>query len=159
MARTAAALVAAAGILLLAQAKVNRSEPSNEAWAIGALRAISSGQAAFAALNRGYAASLTTLTTGCGQRAFLSPDLAADPTVHRGYAVRIHVPPGTTSGPADCNGVATAVSYYATATPLQPTTGATRAFAVDATATIWTDTRGVAPTPPFKESATTRPLR
>jgi hypothetical protein len=159
MARTAIALVVGAGLIVLAQVTVNRRESSAETTAIAALRAITSGQAAFVAVNRGYAASLTTLAAGCGQQGFVSPDLRADPTIRRSYELRIHVPSGTAAGPADCNGIATAATYYATATPLQPTSGATRAFAVDPTGTIWVDSGGVAPTPPFAETATTRRLQ
>src|SRR4030088_1995365 len=59
----------------------------NEASAIGSLRAISSGNATYAGTcaGGGYAINLLTLATApAGGTAFISPDLAANPTVKSG---------------------------------------------------------------------------
>src|ERR1041384_5396673 len=63
----------------------------NEASAIGSLRAINSGQAAYSSscASGGYAASLVDLVTApsTGGGGFISPDLNADPTIKSGYSV------------------------------------------------------------------------
>src|SRR5207247_9735757 len=62
----------------------------NEASAIGSLRAINSGQAAYSSscAPGGYATTLADLFKApAGGTGFVSPDLAADPSTKRGYTV------------------------------------------------------------------------
>jgi hypothetical protein len=156
MASTPKIVFAAAALIVVAQANLRRSEPSYEASAIGALRAIASGQLAYQAASGGYAPSLTALAAACpnGQHGFVSPDLARDPTITRGYEIRLQAQPGARPGPADCNGVLTSTGYYASATPLRDAPGAIRAFAVDQNGAIWSNASGVPPKSPFEEKGT-----
>jgi len=161
MAKTIAAGFTIAAVLALAQVRVDRSESGAQASAIGALRAISSGQSAYAAVNGGYARSLRALGIPCpgSTTGFISPDIRGDPAVRNGYEIRLHASPSATPGRLDCHGDATATAYYATAVPVAPGTGATHAFAVDQLQTIWSDDSGLTPTPPFHETSTIHPLR
>ncbi|HVZ23705.1 MAG TPA: prepilin-type N-terminal cleavage/methylation domain-containing protein, partial [Vicinamibacterales bacterium] len=65
----------------------------NEASAIGSMRAINSAEVNYqgAGGGSGYAVLLATLATACpgGTQAFISPDLAADPTTKSGYTVTL----------------------------------------------------------------------
>lgn len=148
-------------VFVVAEIKVQRGEPSEEARAIGALRAVATAQRAYAAANGGYATSLNTLAAPCsGQRyGFIAPNLSSDPTALGRYEIRIHADTHTRSGRADCHGNSTARAYYATAVVLEPGGAAMRAFAVDQNDVIWYDAAGgAAPTPPFSESATVKRL-
>ena len=60
------------------------------------------------------------------------------------------------AGPSDCNGLPTNSAFYAAATPMSSSTG-TRAFAINATSTVWQLLGGVAPSEPFGAPAV--PLR
>jgi hypothetical protein len=160
MARTAIIGVTIATVLAIAQVRVRRSDYASEASAIGALRAVVTAQLAYAAVNGGYATSLEALAGSCepGQQGFISPALQADSRVSSAYAIRLQ--PGTrTPEHVDCLGNPTAAAYYASAVPVQQGAPATRAFAVDQNAVIWFDTGGTAPTVPFRETATAKPLR
>jgi len=161
MARTIAAGFTVVAVLALAQVRVDRSESGAQASAIGTLRAISSAQSAYAVVNGGYARSLETLSEACraGSSAFLSPDISTDPTVKHGYEIRLDPAPPAAASRPDCHGQPTAPAYYATAVPVQRSTAATRAFAVDQNQVIWYSDTGVAPTPPFHETSTVRPVR
>jgi hypothetical protein len=142
------------------QADLNRSERAGgEAHAIGALRAIASAQASYAAVNGGFAPSLRTLSTACSRSGFVSPDLGKDPALFGGYEVRLQPGARTASGRLDCDGNVTAAGYYATATPRSRGRPAARAFAVDEIGVIWSDATGVAPKPPFRETSTIKQLQ
>jgi hypothetical protein len=160
MARAPRIAFVAAALVVVAEANLRRSEPSHEASAIGALRAIVSGQLAYRTANGGYAPSLAALAAACrnGQLGFVSPDLTRDPTIRQGYEIRLQAEPAARPGPADCNGVRTASGFFATAKPIQQSESASRAFAVDKSGVIWSDTSGVPPQPPFKETRTTKRL-
>jgi hypothetical protein len=160
MARTAIIGVTIATVLVIAQVRVRRSDSSSEASAIGALRAIVTAQLAYAAANGGYATSLEALAGSCepGQHGFISPGLTADSRVGSAFAIRLQ--PGTRKPEdVDCLGNPTTTAYYASAVPVQQGATTTRAFAVDQNAVIWYDTGGAAPTVPFRETATAKPLR
>jgi hypothetical protein len=146
-------------VFAIAQVNVQKGESGVEASAIGALRAVWSAQQLFADTNRGYASSLSTLAGGCAGASpgFVSPHLGIDPAIVSGYAVRLHATLPATDRHLDCHGTPTAAAYYATAEPVQR--AGRRAFAVDQNAAIWYDLTGVAPTPPFRETATVRELR
>src|SRR5438477_6723205 len=85
----------------------------NEASAIGSLRAIVSGQAAFSSscASGGYATTLVQLSTAptSGGQGFISPDLSADPSTKSGYSVALAKGLSTTvvlAQATTCNSVA-----------------------------------------------------
>ena len=160
MAKTFVAGLTVAAVFALAQIDLKRSESGAEATAIGSLRAISSAQAAHAAAYGGYARSLRALSTPCPgvSTGFVSPDIASDPTIKSGYEIRLH-PAALSANRRDCHGQPTANGYHATAVPVQRGGGTARAFAVDQNEVIWVDDTGVAPTPPFRETRTVRPVQ
>jgi type IV pilus assembly protein PilA len=120
----------------------------NEASAIGSLKAINGGQAAYSSscAGGGYAVLLADLAqppAGSSQ-GFISPDLKTDPAVKSGYSVAVFkdAAPGTvivgTAG-ATCN-ASTGVpvsSYETTADPVTPGSTGTRYFATDTRGTLF----------------------
>ena len=117
----------------------------NEASAIGSLRAINGGEAAFSSscANGGYAVLLANLATppAGSTSGFISPDLKTDPTVKSGYTVTLAAD-GTagTSAVAGtaCNGTTGQMSSFtATADPVTPGSTGTRYFATDTRGTIF----------------------
>ena len=115
----------------------------NEASAIGSMRAIASGQAVYssAAAQGGYAPVLTQLRAACpgGQAPFLSVDLTTAATVlTSGFTITM-TNAGAGAGPNDCNGIASALGYYATAVSANPGISGNRAFAVNTVGTVWED--------------------
>ena len=138
-------IIAAIAIPGLVRARIS----GNEAWALGSLRAIGSGQGAFAAscAHGRYAQALDTLGSGpSGAAAFISPDLGSSASVSKsGYTVAMS---GTaaTAGPAACNGAtALASGYHAWADPISTSTG-TRFFFTNTTGTIWQSTSSIGST-------------
>jgi type IV pilus assembly protein PilA len=121
----------------------------NEASAIGSLRAINSGEAAFSSScgSGGYAVDLADLVlvpTGSTQ-GFISPDLSSNGVTKSGYIVTLAADgtAGTTAmGTTACVPVGTAMqsSYWANADPATPGGTGTRYFATDARGTIFQDT-------------------
>ena len=90
----------------------------NEASAIASLRAVDSGQKAFAisCADGSYADSLASLSAppASGGQAFISDDMGADPTLKSGFLVTIT--PGNATSPTQmCSAATTADSYAATA--------------------------------------------
>jgi hypothetical protein len=148
-------------VVVFADARLRRSEPNPEASASGALKAVAEAQSLYAAANDGYAKDLTTLARPCAgsTRPLLGPDLASDPAFKAGYEISLRPKPAAPPVSSDCNGAVTYGGYYAAATPLPAAGGRWPAFAVDETRTIWRDTSGVPPVPPFKETRTAAPLR
>jgi hypothetical protein len=145
------------------EARLRRAEPSEEARAIGKLAAIARAQSAYASVagKKGYAGNLATLFTPCPgmSGAFLSPDFLADHTFTSAYEVSLRVRPDALRVGSDCNGAPTYSGYYATATPRATTPGTRRAFAIDEQQTIWSDSSGRVLAPPFRETATVKPVR
>jgi prepilin-type N-terminal cleavage/methylation domain-containing protein len=120
----------------------------NEASAIGSLRAINSGQAAFSSScgQGGYATSLTQLFTPAtsGGQGFISPDLgAADSVVKSGFTVVLGDGATTTvvlASASTCNAAADALSsYFATADPVTFAGTGSRHFGTDERGTIFQD--------------------
>jgi type IV pilus assembly protein PilA len=115
----------------------------NEASAIGSLRAINSGQAAFSSSCGGgfYADTLPHLYAppASGGTGFISPDLQAASAVKSGFTVVLAPASVTTaSGSNACNGTYNPTSaYYANAVPVSPNSTGTRAFATDVRGTIF----------------------
>ena len=140
----------------------------NEASAIGSLRAINSGQAAFSSscASGAYAVDLGDLQlkpTGSTQ-GFVSPDLKSNGTTKSGYTVTLAA--DLTSGTQAMSGSVTpcvtgmagglSSSYYANADPVSTATG-TRYFATDTRGTIFQSSTTVAN--PIVASATVTPVQ
>ncbi len=123
----------------------------NEASAIGSLRAINSGQAAYSSscANGGYAGSLADLFKApAGGTGFISPDLSTDPSSKSGYSVTLAAGAGATvvtTKASTCNTAAADAQsvYFAKATPITPNGTGTRYFGTDTRGTIFQDTAAV----------------
>jgi type IV pilus assembly protein PilA len=135
----------------------------NEASAIGSLRAINSGEAAFSSScgSGGYAVTLQDLVlvpTGSTQ-GFISPDLSTNGVTKSGYVVTLANDGGspTDMGTAACVTVGTNMSssYWANADPATPGGTGTRYFATDARGTIWQDSTGTIANPIVATASTT----
>ncbi len=142
----------------------------NEASAIGSLRAINSGQAAYSSscASGGYAASLADLVKppAAGGQGFISPDLSANGVVKSGYTVNLAAATNpaavqVTLAANTCNAsAANAMSgYYATAVPVTVGGTGNRAFATDTRGTIFQDTTGVAPPEPITTGGNISPVQ
>jgi prepilin-type N-terminal cleavage/methylation domain-containing protein len=124
----------------------------NEASAIGSLRAINSGEAAYSSscAGGGYAVTLAQLFTPAtsGGQGFISPDLSTDPTVKSGYTVSVGDGLSTTVVMADastCNAAGDALgSYFAAASPVTFSGTGSRHFGTDERGTIFQDTSDTA---------------
>jgi prepilin-type N-terminal cleavage/methylation domain-containing protein len=137
-------LVCAITIPALLRAKIT----GNETAVLGSMRAVNSAQAAYAgaAANGSYAPTFTVLVQSCpgSNQGFISPDLAGDPAMKSGYSVVLG--PGTLgAGQSDCNGQASSLGYYLTATPLTVGLTGHRAFASTSPGVIYFDPNGVPP--------------
>ncbi len=137
-------LVCAITIPALLRAKIT----GNETAVLGSMRAVNSAQAAYAgaAANGSYAPSFTVLVRPCpgSNQGFISPDLAGDPAMKSGYSVVLAA--GTLgAGQSDCNGQASSLGYYLTATPLTVGLTGHRAFASTSPGVIYFDPIGVPP--------------
>ncbi len=129
-------IIAAIAVPGLLRARVT----ANETAAVSSLRSVASSQMAYSSAcgNGGYATALPILAippAGSGA-PFLSSDLTSGVTVPKsGYWMTMS-DGGSAAGPNDCNGTATSVGFYASATPLGATTGG-RAFALDQGSAIY----------------------
>jgi prepilin-type N-terminal cleavage/methylation domain-containing protein len=138
----------------------------NEASAIGSLRAIDSGEVAFAEScgGGGYATALEDLflvPTGSTQ-GFISPDLNADGVTKSGYIFNIDADASADVedlGTAACVAVGTnlASSFFASANPVTPGATGHRFFATDKRGALWQDSGAIAN--PIVGSATTVPVQ
>jgi prepilin-type N-terminal cleavage/methylation domain-containing protein len=148
-------VVALIGVLaaLSAPFLMAAKKASNEASAIGSMKAINSAQLAYSNSCGGnyYTPSIATLVSG----AYISPDVALLPK--SGFTVTMA--PGATSsaGALDCLARATATGYYASAAP-GGAEAARRGFATNQSGTIWEDRTGAVPTEPFTKTATVGPI-
>jgi type IV pilus assembly protein PilA len=150
-------IIAAIAIPGLLRARMS----GNEASAIGSLRAINSGQAAYSSscAPGAYAVDLADLvkvpTTG-GQ-GFISPDLNRNAVVKSGYIVNLLPATGGQAflGTA-CNAPAAPPEsvYYASADPQSLNGTGTRAFDTDVRGTIFQYTTATAPGDPISSMAT-----
>jgi len=139
----------------------------NEASAIGSLRAINSGQAAFASscAGGGYSVTLVQLFTPAtaGGTGFISPDLSTDPTIKSGYTVALAIGGTNTQVMAKastCNNVANAMaSYFGTADPVTYGGTGSRHFGTDERATIFQDTSNNALALPLATAGTVAPVQ
>lgn len=146
-------VVAVIGILAaIALPSLLRSRmTANEASAIGSLRTVYTAQMNYLELcgNRNYATSLPVLGTPPPGMTlgFIPPDLAAGPTVQKSGFLITLATGGASAGGPDCNGTPTAVSFYASATPIVFGTTGNRSFALDPGGTIFFSTSAVPPMP------------
>jgi type IV pilus assembly protein PilA len=130
---------------------------ANEASAIGSMRAVASGQSAFASTcaKDAYAQSLDDLglAAGSGAGGFISPDLASNGVTKSGYSVTVG--PGEVVSPTSptCNGSAApgVPSYWVEAHPTRVGSTGQRAFGADQRGTIFEDGTGT----PFTLAAVT----
>ena len=124
----------------------------NEASAIGSLRAINSGEAAFSSSCAGgaYATTLQDLQlkpTGSTQ-GFVSPDLKTNGVAKSGYVVNLAADAATgtqgmgTTGACVTPGTAMASSYFAEDHPVTVGGTGTRSFATDTRGTLFQDPAG-----------------
>jgi type IV pilus assembly protein PilA len=120
----------------------------NEASAIGSLRAINSGQAAYASANGGggYAIRLAVLALGCnGAQGFIGADLSTDVSTKSGYTVTMADGTGAGNVATDCNGQMSRSAYHATAVPITYNSTGARSFGTNASSTIFFTTAATAP--------------
>jgi prepilin-type N-terminal cleavage/methylation domain-containing protein len=132
----------------------------NEAAAIGSLRALTSAQEDYNALNRGYADDLANLALICpGMTApFLTAGMEFNGIVKAGYVFNLVAGAGGVAGPNDCAGNPTQTAFYATAVPQNFGFSGNRAFATNIGFALWQDTSGVPPGEPFTAGGTISPL-
>jgi hypothetical protein len=142
-------IVAAIAIPGLLRARMT----ANETAAIVTMSEIATAEAIYAGScgNGGFASSLLALTAPMPDgKSLVAPELRTAATSGRlGYFFTLGPGAGTTSGPADCNGVPTVTAWYATATPQTFRSSGMRSFATNATGEIWESDADVAPTEPF----------
>jgi hypothetical protein len=89
--------------------------------------------------------------------AFIAVELSANDIEKSGYRFNSGPGAGNIAGPLDCFGNVTNSKYYATAIPISEALGS-RAFATNASATVWQNLDGVPPTEPFAAVGNTSPL-
>ena len=144
-------IIAAIAIPGLLRARMS----GNEASAIGSLRAINSGEAAYSSscAAGAYAISLADLVKApiAGGQGFISPDLNANGVIKSGYIVNLLAAAGGLpfAGVA-CNapGAVPSSVFYATAIPVTLNGTGTRSFATDARGTIWQNNTAAPPADP-----------
>jgi prepilin-type N-terminal cleavage/methylation domain-containing protein len=139
-------VVAALAVAGLLRARMS----GNEASAIASLRAINSGEAAYASscASGGYAVQLEDLAQPPpgAVEGFISPDLSSNGIVKSGYTISLakNGAPSTIdlAGVVTCNGSALtpANAYHANADPVTVGGTGTRYFATDARGTLYYDT-------------------
>jgi prepilin-type N-terminal cleavage/methylation domain-containing protein len=132
----------------------------NEASAIGSLRAITSGQAAFSAscFPGFYAIALEDLVREptAGGQGFVSPDLNVNGVVKSGYAINLEDDGGAAALGGGCNTPANTPEsiFYAKAEPVSFNGSGTRSFATDVRGTIFQSGTGTAPAKPIASTET-----
>ena len=138
----------------------------NEASAIGSLRAVNSGQAAYSSscAAGGYATTLADLFKApAGGTGFISPDLYVNGVVKSGYTVTLAAGAGsavvTTAG-ATCNasGAGAVSVYFAKSDPQTLNGTGTRFFATDTRGTIFQDTAATL-AEPLATAGTVKPVQ
>jgi hypothetical protein len=124
----------------------------NEASAIGSLRAINSGEAAYSSScgQGGYAQSLEDLYKApvAGGTGFISPDLATTGVIKSGFTVNLAVGTSNTvvlTAASTCNAAAAdaVATYFGKADPVTYGGTGSRHFGTDARGTIFQNTANV----------------
>jgi prepilin-type N-terminal cleavage/methylation domain-containing protein len=131
---------------------------ANEASAIASLKNVTVAQVGYSAScgNGGYAANFIILGTPLpgSSDGFISADLGQQMNPKKaGYDFALGAG-AAAAGPNDCQARPTNAGYLATAVPQSWGTSGGRAFAVNASNTIWQNMGATAPTEPFTPSAT-----
>jgi prepilin-type N-terminal cleavage/methylation domain-containing protein len=131
----------------------------NEASTIGTMRTVNTAQVSYSTscANGAYAVLFSTLAVPPpgGTTGFISPELAGAVTPTKsGYLLTLAAGAGGGAGVNDCNGTATNLAYYVTATPLSFSSTGNRSFATNQAGAIWQNQGAGAPTEPFTPSAT-----
>lgn len=147
--RAAAAVAMVLGFALFAPRVGQRDR--TESTAIGALRAIVSGEWAYASINEGYYDTLQCLAApSCvpskrgGQNAFLDPELAAAKE-RRGYRFEFHAGPKAERESDKRRSRSAMTRFAVVAIPMNPGTAQHRAFCADDTGTIYFTRGGTVP--------------
>jgi len=131
----------------------------NEASAIGSLRAINSGEAAYSSscAPGAYAVSLEdlVLAPSSGGQGFISPDLNVNNVIKSGYYVNLEQATGGAAFTGTvCNASSPESIYYARAEPVTHNSSGTRSFATDVRGTIFQNGTGTAPAEPIASTET-----
>ena len=133
-------VLAAVGVAGYRLVKVRAAESA----AISALTAINQAQFVFAQTcgNQQFSPTLAGLgvpapTTG---KAFLSPDLTADPAVKSGYQFVLTGTSAPLDGPKTCNGLTPLTSYALSGDPTSPGVSGLRFFGTNTDRVIYSDT-------------------
>ena len=146
-------IIAAIAIPGLLRARMS----GNEASAIGSLRAINSGQAAYSSscAPGSYAVDLADLVLPptSGGQGFISPDLNVNDVIKSGYHVNLEpsATPGDDFTGTVCNtpGTTPQSTFYARAEPVTLNSSGTRSFATDIRGTIFQNGTATAPADPI----------
>jgi prepilin-type N-terminal cleavage/methylation domain-containing protein len=146
-------IIAAIAIPGLLRARMS----GNEASAIGSLRAINSGQAAYSSscAPGSYAVDLADLVMAptSGGQGFISPDLNVNNVIKSGYHVNLEpsATPGDDFTGTVCNtpGTTPQSTFYARAEPVTLNSSGTRSFATDIRGTIFQNGTATAPADPI----------
>lgn len=135
------AIVGVLGSLAAAGYRHSRAK-AGEAVAVAGLQTINQAQFAFAQTcgNQRYSPTLAGLgtpapTTG---RAFISPDMAADPVIKSGYQFVLAATP-IPDAPTACNGIATVPAYQVTADPTTKGLSGIQFFATNTDRVVYAD--------------------
>jgi type IV pilus assembly protein PilA len=151
-------IIAAIAIPGLLRARMS----GNEASAIGSLRAINSGEAAYSSscASGGYAVSLEDLfmIPSGGTSGFISPDLKANAVQKSGYTINLLPGAGVAFTGSVCNASTPDGDYYASADPVTLNGTGTRAFDTDVRGTIF-QYPGVAAAPGTPIASTAAPVQ
>lgn len=132
-------ILAATSMAIYRNARVR----GGESVAVATLQAVTQAQFAFAQAcgNQRYAPSFAALATPMSTtgQAFISPDLATDPSVKSGYLFTLG---GTvvTDGGQTCTGQTPVQSYQVTADPERPGLSGVRYFATNTDRVLYEDT-------------------
>lgn len=130
----------------------------NEVSAQSALKVINLAQVEYAAScgNDGFAIEFPVLArrpVGATE-GFIPAGLADAAPVKAGYAFAVTPGLGSLAGEADCHGIETRTSYYASAIPQEFGWSGGRSFATSQAGTVWALSAGIAPVEPFGSPAT-----
>jgi len=144
-------VVAIIGIIaaIAAPALLSARWSADEASAIGSMRAIASGEAAYSSATGGggYAIALTVLSAPCpgSPEGFISPDLSADPTTKSGFTIALEDSATAADVADDCNGNKSRTGFYASAVPLGRGWSGQRGFATSSHGSIYFTADGSKP--------------
>ena len=140
----------------------------NETSAIGSMRAVNTSEVSYsAACGHGRIRGPVRDARRAASRRkpgvpLERPDAVAVSPQKSGFTYTLAAGAGGAAGPNDCNGTATNVTYYTTASPTSPASTGNRAFASNQAGAIWQNVAAAgaaAPTEPFTVSATVTPIQ